>query len=108
LYDELLVRAEGLLGRLDTEERSQASRVLEIARSLAGRARQDGKLIPEAEDDGNRRELRSCVELLSRRSARALPMAKLGRAALADLATDPTSARTLLVECEVQFDLQGD
>lgn len=106
-YRELIERLRSLAPDLPGEERAQGERVLALCQGLEGRTRRGEMLTPEAADLELKRELGRLVELLSRRSAKAVPFAKLGRAALADLAQDLRSARSTLAECEAQLSLLG-
>jgi hypothetical protein len=100
---DLLDRCLSLTSVLSGEERTQGERVIAICRALQDRERQGGRLVPAAEDLELKRELGRLVELLSRRSAKAIALGKLGRSALADLAGDVASARAIAIECEVQL-----
>jgi hypothetical protein len=92
---------------LQGEERGQAERVLEVCSALAGRARLEGKLVAAPEDLELRRELGRLVEFLSRRSAKAVPLATLGRLALADLVGDLRSVDQACAECEAHLTMIG-
>lgn len=107
MYTDLTERLLPLLRELVTTEREQAARVIEVCRQLETRLRQGEVLTPEPPDIELKRELGRLVELLSRRSAKAVPFAKLGRAALADLAGDERSLRATLLECEAQLSVLG-
>lgn len=106
-YAELLDRSESLTPQLVGEERTQGERVLVICRELEGRERGDGVLVPAEADADLKRELGRLVELLSRRSAKAIALGKLGRAALADLAGDVRNRNAILVECDAQLAVMG-
>jgi hypothetical protein len=106
-FGELLDRVEPLLSELSGEERLQTERVVEICRQLQRRERSEKAPSPAQGDPELKRELGRLVELLSRRSAKAIPLAKLGRAALADLAADPRSVSTILIECDAQLSDRG-
>jgi hypothetical protein len=106
-YAELLDRCGSLLPQLTGEERTQGERVVAICRLLDERERADGVLTAATEDAEFKREFGRLVELLSRRSAKAIPLAKLGRAALADLAGDRRSANAIGIECDAQLSLMG-
>lgn len=54
-----------------------------------------------------KRQLGSLVELLARRDARAMPLAALGRAALAELSLDTKQVAALLAECETKLSMFG-
>ncbi len=59
-------------------------------------------------DEGSfRREMNRLVELLARRSARAMPLAALGRALLADLGGDVRERESLVREFETKVALLG-
>lgn len=106
-YAELLDRCETVLPQLGGEERSQGERVVAVCRLLEQRPRHDGVLLEDPADAELARELGRLVELLSRRSAKAIALAKLGRAALADLAHDVRNANAILIECDLQLTVMG-
>jgi hypothetical protein len=64
-------------------------------------------LTPGPADAELKRELGRHVELLSRRSAKAIPLGKLGRAALADLAGDTKNGNAVLIECDALLTVMG-
>ena len=107
-YPDLIERAATLVRSLEGEEaRAQATRVIEVARELAGRERTDERLLPAPGDLALRRELGGLVERLGRRQSRALPLAALGRAALADLAGDRSAFRATCAECDEKLRFWG-
>lgn len=106
-YAELLDRSEALTQELAGEERGQGERVLVICRDLDRRDRQSGVLTPSPTDFELKRELGRLVEFLSRRSAKAIPLGKLGRAALADLAGDTRNGNAVLIECDALLTVMG-
>lgn len=63
--------------------------------------------MPGSSDLELRRELGALAEQLGRRAALALPAAALGRAALADLAGDMGSCRSIAADCDVKLELLG-
>jgi hypothetical protein len=107
VYAQLVDRVDGVSPLLGPGERPLAERVIAVCRELDGRARQDGKLVPEPHDLDLKRELGRLTEQLGRRASAALPAAALGRAALADLHTDLTSLRQLLADCDAKLALLG-
>jgi hypothetical protein len=107
IYTDLLERLLPLLSQLVAAEREQGERVIDVCRGLDQRPRSSGMLTPEPADIELKRELGRLVEVLSRRSAKAVPFAKLGRAALADLAGDERSRGGTLLECEAQLSVMG-
>ena len=77
--------------------------MVQICDALAQRPRDGEALVPAPQDAALRVELARLVELLGRRSARAIPLATLGRAALADLAGSSSAARAGCEEVERQL-----
>jgi hypothetical protein len=103
----LLERVDTVSDLLEGEARQQARRVVAMCRDLATRQRALGKLVPEAEDLVRKRELGRLTELLGRRATHALPAAALGRAGLADLSGDLSSAEATRQDCEKKLALLG-
>jgi hypothetical protein len=100
-YRLVVERVESLVGSLLGEEQAQARRVGVVAAELMLRVRVDGgKLAQRPGDLELRLELMRLVEFLSRRSAKAIPSATLGRAALADLSLDVSGVRQACRECD--------
>jgi hypothetical protein len=106
-YAPVLERVAELAEHLPAEERGQAERVVGISRVLAGRERSAGKLSPAEGDLDLKRELGRLSELLGRRSTKALPVASLGRAALADLSGDLRSLQAMCSDCDAKLALLG-
>jgi hypothetical protein len=107
-YGPVVERARDAKGALRGPESADAVRVLEIAGELAFRGRAvDGKLAPLPGDEGLRVELGRLAELLGRRSARAIPLASVARAAFADLAGRSDHALERLTEADRQLSLLG-
>lgn len=113
--EELLERARAVTLVLGEPERGDAERLLELCAAL-DRAALDGAAAKgAAPSDGSGgegagelgRELGRLVELLARRSARAMPLAALGRAALASLRGAVADARLLLREADEKLRLFG-
>lgn len=92
---------------LSGQDRDDAERAVALCRDVAARPRGDDGPRPEPGDEGLRRELSRLTELLGRRSARGLPAATLGRAALADLAGDRRSCEQALADCESKLQMLG-
>ncbi len=100
------MRAQSVAALLGAQERTDAERVL----SLAASASFDEHAQQAIDADVNlmlRRELGRLVELLSRRGAKAVPIATLGRALLAELAGDSKAAAQLRRECDVNLSMFG-
>ncbi|HSC89456.1 MAG TPA: hypothetical protein VLC09_19375 [Polyangiaceae bacterium] len=96
-WDELLERAEAGLGSLSAEARGDANAALELCRAVArGEAPEDAP-----------RQLLGLVEVLSRRTARAIPFATLGRAALAELRNSPGEAAQLRADTSKNLAIFG-
>ena len=106
-YHALLDRVEGLCALLAGEQRTNAERVVAACRELDVRARRDGKLVPVPSDIPLKRELARLTEVLGRRATQTLPAAALGRAALADLAGDTLSVRSLRADCDAKLRMLG-
>ncbi len=106
-YDQVIERAASVCSLLTGEAVEQGRRVVEICQGLGIRPRQDGRLVPEDSDAGLRVELGRLVEYLARRGAKAIPLATLGRAALADLAGDVSAHRSACKECDMNLALSG-
>jgi hypothetical protein len=100
-YRLVVERVDSLVGSLAGEEQAQARRVGAVAGELMQREREaSGKLVAAADDFELRKELARLVEFLSRRSAKAIPSATLGRATLADLSLDLNGLRQACRECD--------
>jgi hypothetical protein len=100
-YRSVVERVDSLVGSLVGEEQAQARRVGAVAGELMQREREaSGKLKATAGDFELRKELARLVEFLSRRSAKAIPSATLGRATLADLSLDLSGVRQACRECD--------
>ncbi len=106
-YSLVLDRADALCSLLEGEAYEQGRRVVDISRQLLGRHRQGERLEPTEDDGALRVELGRLVELLARRGAKAIPLATLGRAALADLAGDLAAHQAACKECETNLALAG-
>lgn len=106
-YASLLARVDTVSDLLEGEARQQARRVVAIGREIATRPRALGKLVPEADDLARKRELGRLTELLGRRATQALPAATLGRALLAELSGDLSSAEATRQDCEKKLALLG-
>jgi hypothetical protein len=105
-YLDLIDRLQPLTKEIGAD-RASGERVLELCRQLEERPRVGAVVTSDALDGELKRELGRLVELLSRRSAKAVPLAKLGRAALADLAGDERMLRIVLIECDSQLAVLG-
>lgn len=106
-YSRVSERVEGLCAALEGQERADAERVVAVSAAVSQRERVEGQLVPAPEDLELRRELGRLVELLSRRSANAIPVATLGRVLLADLAGDRNARAHALRECDEKLLLLG-
>jgi hypothetical protein len=106
-FGALLEQAQSVVALLGGAEQVDARRALDLFSGVSARAREGGKLVPDAGDLALRRELGHLVELLSRRSSTAIVLATLGRAVLADLAGDVKSAQSLRREFESKFAVLG-
>lgn len=106
-YSIVADRLEGALGSLPDAERPDAERIVAISRAVDERSRTNGLLDTMASDGELRRELGSLVERLSRRSARAVPFASLGRTLLADLGGSRRDAESAMSDCETRLALFG-
>ncbi len=108
-YESLLERATGALGLLPDSERTDAERVLGLCRDLSSRdsTGDASERAPHEHDSRALRELGRLIEVLSRRSAKAIPFATLARAALAARHGAPADARELLRQAEVNFTMFG-
>lgn len=106
-YAERIEKVTTVSQPLPQDARDQVGQVLDRCRVLSARARELGRLLPQAQDAVLRRELGALVEQLGRRTSRALPAAALGRAALADLAGDPRSRDAALADCDAKLALWG-
>lgn len=93
-----LSQGEGALGVLSSDERADAARLLEICRSLWNEAQVEPTMT---------REAGRLVEVLARRSSRAMPFAALGRALLADLHGSPRDRDALLIEFQNKLAMLG-
>lgn len=108
LYAGLPQRVETLCAELKGEERTQAERVVQICGQLESCAEANSASpLDDETRQALQRELGRLVELLSRRSAKAVCAAKLGRAALADLANDQRGFASTLAECDAQLTVFG-
>src|SRR5690606_9965048 len=106
-YSELIDRVEGVHGLLGASERPLAERVVALARELARRPRDAGRLVPGESDADLKKELGRLTEQLGRRASAALPAATLGRAALADLHGDVASLLRLCADGDTKLALLG-
>lgn len=104
-YVAVLDRADALCSLLEGEVRAQGERIVAVCRALAEPQRL-GAVAPSRQIE-LRVELARLVELLSRRGSNAIPLATLGRAALADLAGDERSLRQACRECDANLTLVG-
>lgn len=93
-----LNQAESALGLLNDAERLDAARLLELCQDYWLR----GIRGEEASREAGR-----LVELLARRSARAMPFAALGRALLADLYGSEKDRSALLLEFQAKLAMLG-
>lgn len=102
----LVERVEAVAVALPPEAKTQALRVVELARELESLT-PDSALARGEAFAAWRRELGSLVELLSRRGSQAIGVATLGRALLAELAGDAGAARQALRECDEKLSALG-
>jgi hypothetical protein len=93
-----LTRASSAVSSVPEAERPGAEQLIGICRSVA-----DGKQLSQEE----LQMLARLVEVLARRSARAMPFAALGRAALASIRGDSREAARAEQECLDKLDLFG-
>ena len=94
-----LEAAENGLAAVDGGERADATRLVQMCRE---------HFIERRPDEGVRvREASQLVELLARRSARAMPYAALGRALIADLKNDETQLKLLIAEFQLKLSQLG-
>jgi hypothetical protein len=94
--------ARDLVSVLEGEERSLGA---ELCAQLATYSK--AGTLSDEEVLAFRRSVNRLVELLARRQARAMPLAALGRAALAELSGDVREARRLVDEFETKLALLG-
>ncbi len=93
-----LSQGDGALGLLNAAERTDASRLVEMCRTVWNEGQVDPTMT---------REAGRLVEVLARRSARAMPFAALGRALLADLHGSPRDRDALLIEFQNKLAMLG-
>ncbi len=104
-YEHVIERAESSVSLIDSRDREAAHRVLTIVRELMGR---DQQTPPGDRNDAPwRRELNRHFELLGRRGARALPVAALARAALADLGGSRRDFDEAIRDCDQKLLMFG-
>ena len=106
-YMDLIDRAEGAVQSVDGQDQGGARRVIAIARELESRPREAGVLLAEAGDPQLRRELGRHFELLGRRGAKALPLAALARALLADLSGTRRDFEEAIRDCQQKLLMFG-
>jgi hypothetical protein len=95
----ILEGAEGALSLVVETERHDAARLLQVVRA---------HFIERQPDDGTRaRTTGQLIEVLARRSARAMPFAALGRALVADLKGDAAQRDALLLEFQNKLSQLG-
>lgn len=98
-----LTSAEDLVSLLEGEERELGGELCALLRDYSlSRAHWD-----ETRRLEFRRKANRLVELLARRQARAMPLAALGRAALAELSGDVRESTRLVGEFETKLSLLG-
>ena len=112
LFSELIERGHSVKALLEGEERAHAERALELCQSLSQRPRENdahgvSRLVLEPSDTEVKRELGRLVEFLGRRSATAIGLASLSRAALADLARDRRGFDDACRDADRRFTLLG-
>lgn len=105
IFDERVVRAREVLPLLEGEARRDAEDLLEICASLDTPT--SVALDREEERARAMRALLRLVEVLSRRGAKTIPFATLGRASLAHLSGALRDRDALLVEADAKFLLLG-
>lgn len=93
-----LNQGENALGLLNPSEREDARRLLAICQNV---------WINDGADTTTTREVGRLVELLARRSARAMPFAALGRALLAGLHGSTRDRDSLLAEFQTKLTMLG-
>lgn len=98
-------RARSLCSLLDGEAKVQGERVVEVCRSLIEGDMPRTTLPPD--NLALRIELGRLVEYLSRRGSNAIPLATLGRAALAALAGDQNAVVQACRECDRNLTMLG-
>lgn len=108
VYSHVLDRARDAAALLDDAQRKDARRVIEICADIASRARtESGRLTEGSTDPALRVELGRLAEVLGRRSAHAIPLASLARAALADLAGRADHAAESIQRADSQLGMYG-
>lgn len=106
-YADLIDRAEKAAAQVEPADATGAHRVLLLARQLQARPRREGLVVSTAEDSTLRRELNRHFELLGRRGAKALPLAALARALLADLSGTRRDLEEALRDCDEKLVIFG-
>ena len=106
-YAHVIDRADSTCSLLSGDAREQGRRVVVLCRELSGRPRWEGRLLAEPADASLRLELGRLVESLARGGAKGIPLATLGRAALADLAGDVAAQAQALRACDENLTLAG-
>lgn len=112
-FAELIERGHSVKALLEGEAREHAERALELCSELDQRPREEGapaglpRLSAQPSDTDVKRELGRLVEFLGRRSATAIGLASLGRAALALLAHDARGVEDACRDADQRFTLLG-
>ena len=106
MFADVLDRAAEAAVALSGQERVDAERLIALCRELEASPRDDVKP-GDVESTPLSRELGALVEVLARRSARAMPMAALGRAALAHVRGADADSRALVREASDKLALFG-
>lgn len=106
MFGDVLDRAAEAAVALSGQERVDAERLVSLCREIDAHPRES---VPSGDVESTplSRELGALVEVLARRSARAMPMAALGRAALAHLRGADADARALVREASDKLALFG-
>ena len=103
-------RANYLLERADLLARSldlAAQQDAEVIVAACGEVFQSSSALTLERKGALRRVIRDKSEVLARRGARGMPLAALGRAALAELAGAQRDVELLLAECEQKMAMFG-
>lgn len=111
-WEDVLERAQDNLGALPDAARPDAESLLQLcalvfAPGEAREAKQGSPRAPSSAPSPAQRDIARLIELLGRRSSKAIPFATLGRAAMAHLAGADRDRDALLAEADLKFTLLG-
>ena len=107
-YEALIERATSLVPGLPSPDQEVGRRLLSLCAAVAKRPPPSAPgAAPSSDELDLKRELGRCTELMGRRSTRSLPLAALGRAALAHLGDDQRSLDEFLADCDRKLALLG-